>query len=183
MRKIYNSISAKLLAKKHKLRLKNIHSKTNKVTIKDVKLTLKKLKKLKKSKKLKKNKFGNKKWRKALISAAKQQTKQNNISDMFSKVMINNIYNEVDLDDYLSHKSINKSTIQYYNPEIINKGCTERKNFPLKKLNKNIKSLNLSNCNNNIEELSNFINLNKLNLHNNNIKDLNPLTTLINLTE
>ena len=59
MKKVYNSISAKLLAKKYKLYLKNIHSKTNKVTIKDVKLTLKKLKKLKKSKKLKKNKFGN----------------------------------------------------------------------------------------------------------------------------
>ena len=76
---------------------------------------------------------------------------------MFNELMINNIFNEVDLDDYLSHKSINKLTNQYYNPQIINKGCTERKNFPLTKLNKNIKSLNLSDCNNNIEELSNLI--------------------------
>ena len=37
MIKKYNSISARLLAKKHKLRLKNIPSKTNKITIKDVK--------------------------------------------------------------------------------------------------------------------------------------------------
>ena len=37
MIKKYNSISAKLLAKKYKLRLKNIPSKNNKVTIKDVK--------------------------------------------------------------------------------------------------------------------------------------------------
>ncbi len=57
-KKKYNSITARVLANKYKLKLKNIksHRQDNKITIKDVKNTLKKLKK--NNKKLKKNKFG-----------------------------------------------------------------------------------------------------------------------------
>ena len=61
-KKKYNSITARLLANKYKLKLKNIksHRQDNKITIKDVKNTLKKLKKNNKKlkKKIKKNKFG-----------------------------------------------------------------------------------------------------------------------------
>ena len=55
-KKKYNSITARVLANKYKLKLKNIksHRQDNKITIKDVKNTLKKLKKKIK----KKNKFG-----------------------------------------------------------------------------------------------------------------------------
>ena len=60
MLKKYNSITAKRLAKKYKLKLRNIksHRKDNKITIKDVKNNIKKLKNKKLKNKKLKNKFG-----------------------------------------------------------------------------------------------------------------------------
>ncbi len=79
MRK-YNSISARLLARKYKLRLRDIRSKTTRVTIKDVKTAIKR-----KSKKGK-GKFGD-------------------VTDLFDYTIRNNLIDSVDLEDYLNMKT------------------------------------------------------------------------------
>ena len=82
MRK-YNSISARLLARKYKLRLRDIRSKTTRVTIKDVKTAIKR----KKSKSKKgKGKFGD-------------------VTDLFDYTIRNNLIDSVDLEDYLNMKT------------------------------------------------------------------------------
>ena len=67
---------------------------------------------------------------------------------------------KIPLDKYLDMKQVNKLMNKQFNPEEIIDGCKKIKNFPLEKLNKNIKKLNLSNCQQYIKKIRKIYKLN-----------------------